>query len=264
MGTASSFVAILFILLCQILTDQINFQNLNTRFIHTSLSDYKTRIPHFYRSRVRDVTVCLNESISRTSLNVRPAFSVFKLKNQKPQFTTKNYSHFRAVVLYQLSLALLLVAHDIESNPGPPKYPCQVCSKAVLWSHKAVACDNCQQWIHTRCMGMSTQIYNTIGHDDTWICCQCSLPNLSSGMFTSTSMGSSTLDSSTGSDIDIGVPLQTSSPNKNSQHKIVNILNHKVKVLVINFQSLKSKKELLLNLIDSSDPDVIIGTKYLQ
>ena len=46
-----------------------------------------------------------------------------------------------------------------------------------------------------------------------------------------------------------------------SRHKIVNILNHTVKVLVINFQSLKSKKELLLNLIDSSDPDVIIGTE---
>ena len=49
----------------------------------------------------------------------------------------------------------LLIISGVETNPGPIKYPCGVCSKACRWNQKALACDDCDQWFHTACMGES-------------------------------------------------------------------------------------------------------------
>ena len=53
------------------------------------------------------------------------------------------------------SLLLLLIIGCVETNPGPRKikYPCGICSKAVIWGQVALACDNCDQWYHTECTG---------------------------------------------------------------------------------------------------------------
>ena len=88
-------------------------------------------------------------------------------------------------------LYILIQAGDIEPNPGPrraPKYPCQVCSKAVKWGQRAVQCDHCDGWYHVDCMAMTTQVYQSLANNDvSWICSNigCCLPNFSSTLFNS-------------------------------------------------------------------------------
>ena len=66
-----------------------------------------------------------------------------------------NNSHF----LIRASLIMLLYG-DIQTNPGPrtpkaPKYPCGNCRKNVNTNHKAMECEECFVWYHTKCMGIS-------------------------------------------------------------------------------------------------------------
>ena len=75
-----------------------------------------------------------------------------------------------------LSLLLLSIAKDIESNPGPVKYPCQICNKAVKWTTPGVCCDSCDGWYHKICMGMSSGVYSGL-QNVSWYCCNCGLPN---------------------------------------------------------------------------------------
>ena len=79
---------------------------------------------------------------------------------------------------------LLFISHDIHPHHVPsssvPKYPCVVCSKAVRWSstRKAIACDACDVWYHTDCMGMnSVSLYEALNQTSvTWICVNCDTP----------------------------------------------------------------------------------------
>ena len=85
------------------------------------------------------------------------------------------------------AIALLLnISGDIHQNPGPrpPKYPCGICKKACGNNTKAVACDSCNIWYHTRCMDMRDEIYNTLANV-SWHCFYCGLPNFSSALFAS-------------------------------------------------------------------------------
>ena len=91
-----------------------------------------------------------------------------------------------------LHVLLVINAHDIELNPGPykPKFPCQMCSKAVKWGQRGVRCDSCLGWYHTECMGMGTHTYEDLdGSRVLWICHSCGIPNYSAcHMFTNSSI----------------------------------------------------------------------------
>ena len=52
---------------------------------------------------------------------------------------------------------LLILAGDIELNPGPVKWPCGYCGEAVSSRVWSIYCVDCKNWIHQRCAGMSTQ-----------------------------------------------------------------------------------------------------------
>ena len=85
---------------------------------------------------------------------------------------------------------LLFISNGVHPHPGPPrggpKYPCGVCRKAVRWSStrkppKAVACDACDVWYHTDCMGMNSDTYEALNQTNvTWICANCDTSNHSS------------------------------------------------------------------------------------
>ncbi len=50
-------------------------------------------------------------------------------------------------LVFVLRVHLLLVSGDIESNPGPTRYLCKLCSKPMRKNHRALCCDQCDQWV---------------------------------------------------------------------------------------------------------------------
>ncbi|XP_063951801.1 uncharacterized protein LOC135153256 [Lytechinus pictus] len=78
------------------------------------------------------------------------------------------------------------------------------------------------------------------------------------------SLSSSSTDTSTCSSttpLSPGPPLASSSPTRRKTLRKRGQVKHKMKILNINFQSIKNKKEELGTLIDSTDPDIILGSE---
>ena len=65
-----------------------------------------------------------------------------------------------AIYLYML----ILQTGDIQIQPGPTyiKYPCGICSKNVNWNAKALQCDGCDIWYHTKCSNVPPHIYKAL------------------------------------------------------------------------------------------------------
>ena len=57
-----------------------------------------------------------------------------------------------------LVVLILIMAGDIESNPGPLAarnyFPCGLCEKPVTWSTEGVCCDDCSMWHHKSCIDL--------------------------------------------------------------------------------------------------------------
>ncbi len=69
----------------------------------------------------------------------------------------------KGILTINVTLLILAEAGDIEVNPGPAKrnvkYPCGICAKAVKSNQRGIQCDNCDKWLHTRCIGLSCDDY---------------------------------------------------------------------------------------------------------
>ena len=171
---------------------------------------------------------------------------------------------------------LLLLSGQVEANPGPytPKYPCTVCLRAVKWGQRALACDSCNKWCHLSCMVMTSAEYNHLANTSTtWICSSCNSPNHTrifdsittvSNSFeslsleqTSYSFHSLTVCSPSSS---LGSPKATSSPRK-PKREPAKPVKQSLRTVVINFQSIKNKVQEAQVLIESAEPDIIIGTE---
>ena len=144
--------------------------------------------------------------------------------------TITNNSNKTKLTLSYLCILLIVNAHDTEVNPGPykPKYPCQVCNKAVKWGQRGIRCDTCFGWYHVDCMVMSTQSYDDLNHSGVmWICHACGIPNYSSGhLFTDSSIELSnsfhSLASMSDENAQLGSLKAASSPipqNRTNRHK---------------------------------------------
>ena len=94
--------------------------------------------------------------------------------------------------------------------------------------------------------------------DTSWTCVNCGMPNFSSTLF-DTSTCSSTISSTASNEEDQNIepPLHTSSPKRgHAKPKKDNLT-----LLVINFQSIKNKSLELGNVLDMTDPDIVMGTE---
>ena len=181
----------------------------------------------------------------------------------------------------------LLLEGGIEPNPGPrhPKFPCTVCSKAC--KTECIACDECNQWVHRTCIGMSTTKFSLLGRsEETWSCPSCASINNSSRIYSvpeadeqdaSQSLNYSAHPSMLDSVSDISFPARSSTsteqsyisslnnsrdPILTSSPKQVRQSKHQQKshrILNINFQSLRKKGKLLEAIIIDADPDIILG-----
>ena len=78
--------------------------------------------------------------------------------------------HLQALVNYWL----LLLAGDVERNPGPVKHPCGICSRPVKCNQKGIQCDCCYYWLHTKCLKMRDDEYMALAQsDESWCCPAC-------------------------------------------------------------------------------------------
>ncbi|CAC5360010.1 unnamed protein product [Mytilus coruscus] len=173
---------------------------------------------------------------------------------------------------------LLLVIAGIELNPGPSqiKYPCGTCTKACKWGEKALACDECDTWYHATCAGINTQEYSKLANTSvSWYCMVCNAPNHTtvlydlidsahSNTFSMLSISDGNKSSSINQDdsnISLGDPLAASSPKRVTQTTPGNKNKKALRTLIINFQSIKNKRTELPILIETANPDIIIGTE---
>ena len=178
-------------------------------------------------------------------------------------------------------ILLLLLAGDIESNPGPTisnKDKCKICTKRCTQKQRAIQCDTCDEWYHASCLHMKTPIYIALGNKDaSWHCLQCGLPQFSSGLFDSydldtTNPYNALVNHNINIDmLDLNKPLAFSTPIK--ELKKIPTARSKIrkygkakspnqhKTLVINFQSIKNKTADLEVLLNKEDPDIISGSE---
>ena len=112
---------------------------------------------------------------------------LFLVANNAPVLSRKTMvvdPHRSKLVYLYLSAILVSNACDVATNPGPPKFPCNICKKAVRWTTPGVCCDTCDQWFHKACMGMNTCVYESLASNNvSWQCCGCGMPNFSSSFF---------------------------------------------------------------------------------
>ena len=151
-----------------------------------------------------------------------------------------------------LYLLILLLQNDIETNPGPVKFPCGACGKDVRHGQRAVSCDCCDAWFHINCQGMSAKTYEShIGEEFSWVCLSCGLPNFNSSYFASFSTSNSF------EALDLSIPLLTSTPIKDKVPR----RKSQLKLLTINCQSIASKKAEFQHTVATHKPDIICATE---
>ena len=70
---------------------------------------------------------------------------------------------------------LLLLGGDVETNPGPVRYPCTVCGRPVKSNQQGIECSMCGKWTHASCCGVSHEEYLRLGEneDELWYCPIC-------------------------------------------------------------------------------------------
>jgi len=75
------------------------------------------------------------------------------------------------------AIYMVLLAGDIQQNPGPVKDPCLVCSRGCRKALKAIRCDICDQWFHAKRIGMKASEYNQLCDlTKAWQCLKCLFP----------------------------------------------------------------------------------------
>jgi hypothetical protein len=114
---------------------------------------------------------------------------------------------------------------------------------------------------------MNTLAYQGL-RNISWNCDICDLPNLSSHIFdtsTITSVNSNDTFTDTSFNIDsLGSPTATSSPMQKTRSNAYTKKprsDTQLRILVVNYQSIKNKKQELENLVETSKPDIMIGTE---
>ena len=91
-----------------------------------------------------------------------------------PLFLDGNYSN---------KVTLLLLAGDVQVNPGPggSSFPCGLCEIDVNWSNGGIACEqHCDVWYHRDCARLNLSSFNRLVYPSRiWICYKCSSKNFS-------------------------------------------------------------------------------------
>ena len=57
---------------------------------------------------------------------------------------------------------MVLLAGDIQENPGPVTDACAVCTKGCRKNQMAIQCDSCDKWFHAKCISMKRTKYDKL------------------------------------------------------------------------------------------------------
>ena len=157
----------------------------------------------------------------------------------------------------------------------------ELCDVSVGWEDRGICCDTCNVWYHIDCQGMSPTMYSiynrSLGKSMAWECMRCGMPNFSTSLFDTTASlevsnrfetlsSLSEPDSPVPDNIAPPPPKAASSPivqqSKEAKPKTNKaVLNHPLRILIMNCQSVKNKKAELHTIIDSAKPDIILGNE---
>ena len=72
---------------------------------------------------------------------------------------------------------MVLLAGDIQENPGPVTDACAVCTKGCRKNQMAIQCDSCDKWFHAKCISMKRTEYDKLCEPSlAWECITCLSP----------------------------------------------------------------------------------------
>ena len=192
-----------------------------------------------------------SSTISSNQNHTFQLYQTIKSSNQARPMSDPYQS--RPYVQGKIIVFLILMAGDIQPNPGPIRYPCGICGNPVAKNHKAMGCEDCDTWFHIKCCGISPQQYTQYQSQSVcnWICPHCSLPNFSNSFFADDSAREST---SSEDDMETQHQTDTQRDGNNS---------HRLKIIAINVNSIRSqtKKGMFHVFIDEYKPDIIIANE---
>ncbi len=125
-----------------------------------------------------DVTITISEPSPTVRLVPLVNLNVLEVVSLAKRPSHLHFSLLRKSRCKQLlSICTILLSGDIELNPGPQivyKFPCGVCAKPVKCNQKGILCEVCDNWIHTRCIGISDNEYRQLqSSEDPWCCKKC-------------------------------------------------------------------------------------------
>ena len=173
------------------------------------------------------------------------------------------------MVLTYLIHALIVTSNDIEVNPGPNTlHPdaCTCCRQNVNWESMALQCDACDRWVHKECIKMDSIVFNQLeGNTSIWLCNTCGMRNIHSSM-SSLSLNNSLGEASNNQTLNYdpgnspGLPMHASSPIRSNISAHLHTAGQ-LRILNVNCQSICAKKHEFAYLIESTKPDIIIGTE---
>ena len=168
-------------------------------------------------------------------------------------------------------------SNDLSSNSSNlSRYPCGTCDNTVTWDQKGVACETCGQWYHASCQSLGNSDYSNLNNSNiSWHCVICGNPNYSNYTYDlyglSTESAQNPLQSAASLSFNSVAslspnlnfnPIHCSSPSKDRLKAHPNSkFPRPLRVININFCSVKGKRAGILNLISSLQPDIIIGTE---
>ena len=158
--------------------------------------------------------------------------------------------------------------HDHSSSS---KYPCGTCDCTVTWEDRGVACENCGQWFHAKCQSIGSMSYKNLDDSNiSWRCVICDKANHSNisfdlfdieserANFTKASTNQ-TVSSPESINFSTFHPNHASTPTRASKQN--KLKRRPLRLVNVNFQSVKEKKADITNMVDSVQPDIIIGTE---
>ena len=104
--------------------------------------------------------------------------SKYSRKRCSPLFLTGSNSN------KLLTITVLLLAGDIETNPGPEvvqnTFPCGLCEVDANWSNSGIACESCDVWYHRSCADLNMSSFDRLASSSRiWICAKCHSSNFS-------------------------------------------------------------------------------------